>query len=90
MLLGVITLFILGYIISNYLYKINQFTKIGIIVFIISIIVNQILLLVQGIAAMNYVVITYVNESLFTVAVVMFIGLLFINVQSDFNHKSEK
>jgi len=90
MLLGVITLFILGYIISNYLYKINQFTKIGIIVFIIGIIVNQILLLVQGIAAMNYVVITYVNESLFTVAVVMFIGLLFINVQSDFNHKSEK
>ena len=90
MLLGVITLFILGFIFTNHLYKSTRFTKIGIVVFIIGIIVNQILLLVQGVAAMNYIGIPYINESLFTIAVVMFIGLLFLNIQSDFNHKSKK
>jgi hypothetical protein len=82
MLLGVISLFLLGYIFANQLIKIGYYTKIGSIIFIIGIIVNQILLLVQGASAMNYIGIPFINESLFTAAIIMFIGLLGINIES--------
>jgi len=90
MLLGVISLFLLGYIYTNHLYKLNFYTKIGSIVFVVGIILNQIILLVQGIEAMNYVGIPFINEILFTLAIIMFSGMLLINIQSDFNHKSKK
>ena len=90
MLLGVISLFLLGYIYTNHLYKLNFYTKIGSIVFVVGIILNQIILLVQGVEAMNYVGIPFINEILFTLAIIMFSGMLLINIQSDFNHKSKK
>ena len=90
MLLGVISLFLLGYIYTNHLYKLNFYTKIGSIVFVVGIILNQIILLVQGFEAMNYVGIPFINEILFTLAIIMFSGMLLINIQSDFNHKSKK
>ena len=61
----------------------------GSIVFIIGIIVNQMLLLVQGASAMNYIGIPYINESLFAAAILMFIGLVFINVQTDYKNKMQ-
>ena len=90
MLLGVISLFLLGYIFTNQLIKIGYYTKIGSIVFIIGIIINQTLLLIQGVSAMNYIGIPLINESLFITAIIMFIGLLFINIDSDLNHKNKK
>ena len=89
MLLGVISLFLLGYILANQLIKIGRYTKMGSIVFIIGIIVNQMLLLVQGASAMNYIGIPYINESLFAAAILMFIGLVFINVQTDYKNKMQ-
>jgi len=69
--------------------KINYYTKIGSIVFVTGIIINQLLLLVQGIEAMNYIGIPFINESLFVVAIVMFMGLVLINIQNEYNHKSK-
>ncbi len=89
MLLGVISLFLLGYILASHLFKINYYTKIGSIVFVTGIIINQLLLLVQGIEAMNYIGIPFINESLFVVAIVMFMGLVLINIQNEYNHKSK-
>lgn len=89
MLLGVISIFLLGYILANQLIKIGRYTKMGSIVFIIGIIVNQMLLLVQGASAMNYIGIPYINESLFAAAILMFIGLVFINVQTDYKNKMQ-
>ena len=58
----------------------------GNIVFIIGIIVNQILLLAQGASAMNYISIPFINEGLFIVALIMFIGLFLINIKNKINH----
>jgi hypothetical protein len=88
MLLGVISLFLLGYIFANQLIKIGYYTKMGSIVFIIGNIVNQILLLVQGASAMNYIGIPFINESLFIVALIIFIGLFLINIQRELNYKN--
>jgi hypothetical protein len=85
MLLGVISLFLLGYMYTNNLIKKNYYTKIGIIVFIIGIIVNQLLLLVQGIGAMNYIDIPFINERLYIAAIIMFTGLLLFNIKSTDN-----
>ncbi|TRZ76943.1 MAG: hypothetical protein D4R94_03930 [Chitinophagaceae bacterium] len=88
MLLGVISLFLLGYIFANQLIKIGYYAKMGSIVFIIGIVVNQILLLVQGASAMNYIGIPFINESLFIVALIIFIGLFLINIQRELNYKN--
>jgi len=88
MLLGVISLFLLGYIFANQLIRIGYYTKMGSIVFIIGIVVNQILLLVQGASAMNYIGIPFINESLFIVALIIFIGLFLINIQRELNYKN--
>lgn len=89
MLLGVISLFLLGYIFGNNIIKMNNYTKIGTLIFIIGIITNQLLLLVQGIEAMNYIGIPFLNEHLFIAAIIMFTGLLLINIQSNHNRSSK-
>ena len=89
MLLGVISLFLLGYMYTNNLIKKNYYTKIGMIIFIIGIVVNQLLLLVQGIGAMNYIDIPFINECLFIAAIIMFTGLLLFNIKSTDNRYSK-
>jgi len=89
MLLGVLSLFIIGYLYAKELFKQNFYTKMGSMVLVTGIIGNQLLLLVQGIEAMHYVGIPYLNESLFIAAIVMFIGLVLLNIQSDWSHKTK-
>ena len=80
MLLGVISLFIVGYC------KLNQFiipTKsgnTGIIIFVSGIIFNEILLMIQGFSYMNYISVPRINELLLGAAICMFIGILLLNL----------
>ena len=79
-LLGVITLFILTYIITLQYIAVNKLTVKGIIVFITGIIINETLLMGQGVAAMNYKNVPFINPLLFAAAVVLLLGALLINV----------
>ena len=79
-LLGVITLFILGYAILYGIVIINKLSIIGVIIFAIGIILNEVVLMSQGVAAILYKIIPYCNEVLLGVAVIMFSGLLLVNI----------
>nr|WP_315147922.1 hypothetical protein [uncultured Flavobacterium sp.] len=74
-LLGIITLFILFYIYANHLIIISKNIKYGVILFTIGVLLNEIVLAIQGIAAFSYTLIPYVNEMLFGIAIILFIGI---------------
>ena len=73
-LLGVTSIFIIGYIISLKLIVINKLLITGTIVFVAGIIINELLLMVQGVAALNYTVIPYINEMLLWAAIILLSG----------------
>jgi len=78
-LLGVITLFILSYCIGFRLVPVNKATAGGVIVFTAGIIVNEILLMMQGVQDLNYQSVPYINEMLFAAALIMLAGIGMIN-----------
>ncbi|MBS1640342.1 MAG: hypothetical protein JSR12_09790, partial [Bacteroidetes bacterium] len=78
-LLGVITIFLLAYIAAFEITFISQTLKKGIIVFVAGIILNELILMLQGSADLGYVSIPYLNELLFVVALILFTGLAIIN-----------
>jgi hypothetical protein len=77
-LLAIITLFILFYIYANHLIVINKNIKYGILLFSIGVLLNEIVLAVQGFAAFSYIPIPYVNEILFGIALLLFIGIGYV------------
>jgi hypothetical protein len=74
-LLAVISLFLLFYIYANHFFYINKHIKFGIIIFSIGVLLNEIVLAIQGIASFSYTVIPYVNEMLFGAAIVLVFGI---------------
>lgn len=89
-LLGVITLFITGFIYYNNMLLINKKATTGAVIFSSGIIINELFLMTQGVAALTYTSIPFINELLLFSAVIMFTGLLLmisgLKVKSDFNH----
>jgi hypothetical protein len=77
-LLGVITLFILAYMTGLQLIPVNKITRAGIIVFTAGIVINEILLMIQGIADLNYNAIPVINPLLFVAALILFFGIAII------------
>ena len=77
-LLAIFTLFIFFYIYANHLIFINRKIKYGILLFSIGVVLNEIVLAIQGIASINYIVIPYANELLFAIATILFLGIGFI------------
>lgn len=75
-LLGVITMFLLGFISSQKYIRLNNKSKIGISIFVCGIIFNEGLLLAQGVFAMKYENVPYINEFLLFAAISMFLGIL--------------
>lgn len=75
-LLGVVTIFLLGFIVSQKYILLNKKSIIGITIFVCGIIFNEGLLLSQGIFAMKYENVPYIQEFLLSAAVIMFIGIL--------------
>lgn len=75
-LLGVITMFLLGFISSQKYIRLNSKSRIGITIFVCGIIFNEGLLLAQGVFAMKYENVPYINEFLLFAAISMFLGIL--------------
>jgi hypothetical protein len=78
-LLGVITIFILGYSISKNLLQVGNHFLTGVWLFVAGIIFNEILLMVQGVSGMSYTVLPRINELLLGAAIMMFFGILVFN-----------
>jgi hypothetical protein len=81
MLLGVLSIFLIGYFIITRVVEYSALLKRGLVLFISGIIINEILLMLQGVNAMMYNNITSINYLLLGAALVMFTGLVFINRQ---------
>ncbi len=79
-LLGVISLFIIGYAKMNNFISNNRTGNRGIVVFISGIILNELFLMIQGISYMNYISVPLVNELLLGAAVCMFAGVFFLTL----------
>ena len=75
-LLGVITIFLLGYIISMNMVNAGRTSITGAWIFVSGIIINEILLMLQGVTGLSYIMVPFINESLFVVAIIMFSGIL--------------
>ena len=79
-LLGVITISIICYVTAIEIKVINKVFKTGIIIFITGIIINEVLLMLQGISDIAYISLPFINELLLIAALILFSGLLILNV----------
>ena len=78
-LLGVITLFILGFMMAAGNIILHPAAVTGIKIFTAGVIINELLLMIQGVAAMTYTPIPYVYEMLLVAALVIFSGIALLN-----------
>lgn len=79
-LLGVITLFVIAYSLAEKLVPENKKIKAGIIIFIVGILLNELLLMLQGVNAMAYIRVPFINELLLGAALVILSGILLVNI----------
>lgn len=77
-LLGVISLFLLGYLMLQKLITFNKLTKLSLIIFVSGIVINEFLLMLQGAAGIAYISIPGINEMLLGAALTLFCGLLLL------------
>jgi len=75
-LLGVITLFLLGYMFAEKYFTGNKTAMTGAFVFSGAVIFNELLLMIQGVAAITYTAIPFINELLLGAALLLFTGAL--------------
>jgi hypothetical protein len=78
-LLGVISLFILGYMFVSHNLIINKGTTLSIKLFCFGVIITEILLMTQGITSLYYIYLPYINEMLFITALLMLSSTLVLN-----------
>lgn len=74
--LGVSTLFLLGYLLQDKLLQLRKTASTGVIIFTAGVIANQLLLMLQGSAAILFISLGWSNLALFIAAIVMNSGLL--------------
>lgn len=89
-LLGIFTLFILGYIFAYRIVIPKKKAWLGVIIFTIGVILNELILLLQGVTYMGYFPLPYMNEALLGASLVMLTGLLFIVIMMREPLESEK
>jgi len=75
-LLGVTSIFLLGYVVSFELISINKPLITGIFIFVFGVIINELLLMIQGVSALSYTAIPFINEMLLGAAIILFSGIL--------------
>lgn len=85
--LGVITLFILAYMTAYRLITINNLTQAGILIFTFGIIVNEVLLMIQGVADLSYHALPIINPLLFVAALILFSGMAITVYSQRFREK---
>ena len=80
-----ISLFIIGYCKMNKFIITGKTGNAGILIFVLGIILNEIFLMIQGLSYMNYITVPYINEWLLGAAIIMFGGILFLNLGGNKN-----
>ncbi len=78
-LLGVLSLFLIGYSLRAKFIPLTRTVKTGLLIFSAAIILNELLLMVQGAAAMDYITVPYIDVALFLVACLLCGGILLMN-----------
>jgi hypothetical protein len=78
-LLGVISLFLLGIMMTEKLISIKPASLKAVKIFISGIIINELLLMIQGVAAMTFTPVPYINELLLAAAIIIFSGITMLN-----------
>ena len=79
-LLGVISLFLLGFMIGeNYIHP-RCLTTRGIKIFTAGVIINELLLMIQGVAAMSYSLVPFINGALLFAACIIVTGIILLNI----------
>ena len=76
--LGLITLFLLGFLVAHQLLLSLKKNRIALLVFTFGVILNEILLMTQGIAALLNKSLPYSNEALFLTALILLFGLFLL------------
>lgn len=79
-LLAVISLFLIGVAIAFGQLQVNRTLASGAIIFTSGVFLNELLLMIQGTAALSYNNVPYTNELLFAIALIMFLGILLMNI----------
>ena len=79
-LLGVITIFLLVYMFSLNVLTVKKTTVYGVIIFVIGVFLNELMLMLQGVASFSYTIIPYTNELLLSFALMMFSGIILLLV----------
>jgi len=77
-LLGIFTLFILGFLITEGYLRYSKLLKVSILTFVFGVFLNEILLAFQGILSFGYVIIPYDNELLLLAAIIMFTSMMMV------------
>jgi hypothetical protein len=78
-LLGVISLFIIGYMLLERNILLTAAAAKAIKIFVAGVMINELLLMIQGVAAMTFTPIPYSNELLLAAAVIIFTGITLLN-----------
>lgn len=86
-LLGVITLFLLGFMLAEKYIQPNQLSSRGIKIFTAGVIINELFLMIQGVAAMSYRPVPFINEALLLAAAIIFTGIILLNISQQKNAK---
>ncbi|MDX1940417.1 MAG: hypothetical protein SFU99_07690 [Saprospiraceae bacterium] len=77
--LAFVSVFLLFYYYIHRIISDKKNVKIGLIIFLSGVFLNELSLAIQGIASFAYKVIPFINETLLGISILMFIGLAFIN-----------
>ncbi len=88
-LLGIFSLFLIGYSLANEFITITRVAKIGAFTFLIGVILNESFLGIQGLAAFSYTPIPHINGLLLIAALVLFIGAVTLAI-SQYMQKDKK
>jgi hypothetical protein len=80
-LLAVTSIFIVGYIFSFNLVPVTKALSTGVFIFVVGVIINELLLMVQGVAGLTYNSVPYINILLLIAALILAtgIGIMFIS-----------
>lgn len=77
-LLAIISVFLLSYAHHYRLIKVTRLTTSALVLFVVAVYLNEIVLGLQGIASFSYTLIPYANESLFFIAILIFVSVTFL------------
>ncbi len=88
-LLGVLSLFLIGYSLTKKCIPITRNVKTGLFIFSSAIILNELLLMVQGAAAMDYITVPHVDVALFITACLLCSGIILMNGYRNTKQASE-